>query len=285
MMTKMAPIETGSKLDRNPYRHGGFTLIELLVVIAVIAILAALLLPGLAKAKLKAQQAKCVNNVRQLTLASQMYASDYGKFFSYSGGSYAAVGGPSLWMGTLIEYYAKVDDLRLCPTAMKPAREGVSNPFGSADTRWRWTSADPDMEGGYALNGWMYTDRDITFRSDIPNINNYTYKKEERIEDPAKTPVFMDSVWVDLWPWETDTAASDLYTGQGSAGGAGMGRCQIARHGGSSPAQAPRNFDRSQRLPGAINMGMYDGHGELVQLERIWQYNWHWRWDLSIAHR
>ena len=70
------PTKENKKMKK--YR---FTLIELLVVIAIIAILASMLLPALGKAKAKAQQIKCVGNLKQLALATTMYAMDYEDMF------------------------------------------------------------------------------------------------------------------------------------------------------------------------------------------------------------
>jgi len=245
------------------------------VVIAIIAILAGLLLPALARAKLKSQQIKCLSNVKQLTLSYFMYVDETGATIDHP----LSTDPDALqdWMGTLAPYYANQAEVRYCPSAPVPSLPvGTVDPPGTCNLGWVWTQPTTQIAGSYAFNAWLYADN-LGASPDPTKL----FLKESAIERPSQTPAFCDSVWINFWAQPNDAPARNLMNPTYAQ--IGMSRITIPRHGGQAAGAAPTSWPAGQPLPGAINLGLADGHAELAPLQNLWSYYWYLGWQVPAT--
>jgi prepilin-type N-terminal cleavage/methylation domain-containing protein/prepilin-type processing-associated H-X9-DG protein len=186
---------------------GAFTLIELLVVIAIIAILAALLLPSLSKAKAKAYRVRCVSNLRQLAMTWELYSTDNNGMLVANGyGTASSMGENKLWVlgsthqfigeqraaFTNVDYlispkYAAFADYLTSPQIYKcPSDKSMEGSFPKTRT--------------YGLNSYMNWELPADFGEFYGSPNHVNFRKTADLAraNPSQLLTFIDSApdWI-----------------------------------------------------------------------------------------
>lgn len=241
----------------------GFTLVELLVVIAIIAILAALLLPGLAAAKESARTTRCLNNLRQLGLGVTLYAADHRAFpiftFDLTGETVAY----PFWHQQIRPYTQSdwTNDLYRCPSY-------------SGLTLAATDSGDPLGSYGYNANGVQFALSSLGLGGHLTDPNDSTSIMPTP-ESAVVAPSEMISLGDANLMWLLPGILNLLYNVHGPVSYTGYGRLDISswlrEHNSGFGGLVGIDKATQKRHRGNVNVNYVDGHVTGVKTAKLFE--------------
>jgi prepilin-type processing-associated H-X9-DG protein len=247
-----------------------FTLSELLVVIGLIAMICALLLPAIGKARSASKSTACLSNLRQMSEAWTMYTSaNRGRLLDYV---FKTPGAPDLawngyWPG-ILDNYAVRGDAIICPEAQEVSENSLAQGIGTASLAWSGKlgpnnsamrfSATVFRDSSYGFNRYLAAKRGFGETRKAVNVG--------QVKNMSEVPLFMDCAYLDTEP-ENGTASlpavapPNLLGDQVTPASPEQWRFLLARHGRS------------------INVSMADGSAKRMPLEETYTLKWNAAWE------
>jgi len=251
---------TFARRDQSRKVPSGFTLIELLVVIAIIAILAAMLLPALGRAKAKAKGIQCLSNSRQWGLATMMYANDSQDLLPLFGDTYPATATTTYWFQKLAPYVVRqaganpgnmegyTAECRKCP-AGTPGPPPYAHQTMTEFSSWNcWVGVYYGLYGNPLTGPFYYG-------------NEMKPMRMSRVRKPADAMMYFDVVTHYVysplvWSFDRDINKDGL----------------IDTSDGVYAGEFPFNDGRPTVHENGANVTLMDGHAERVLFKKLWEW-------------